>query len=218
MVSTGCSGSLSTIDPAGPAAEAIDTLWWVMLAGGAAILALVLALLALAFRRREPGNAPVRLWIIGLGLVFPGIVLAALLAYGLVIGERLLPRDDMRLVTVEAQSSQYRWIFTHPSASGEAIRTEGVLHIPAGRPVNVAITTEDVIHAFWVPRLAGKVDAIPGHENVLRIEAREPGVYPGRCAEYCGIGHSGHVFRVIAHDEDGWAAFQRGDSNEGSGE
>jgi cytochrome c oxidase subunit II len=214
FVSAGCSGPLSTLDPAGPAAQAIGTVWWVMLAGAAAIFLLVVALLTLAFRRGERREASVRKWIVGGGLVFPIVVLSSLLVYALYLGERLLPRGDVEPLRVAAESSQYAWTFTHPSGAGEgAIRTQGELHIPAGRPVDVALTTRDVIHAFWVPRLAGKLDAIPGHINVLRIEADEPGVYPGVCAEYCGIGHARHVFRVIAHDTEGWARFQRGGSS-----
>ncbi len=199
------------MDPAGPAAEAINTIWWVMLAGAMAIFLFVAALLLLAFRRGEAGEASVRWWIIGGGLVFPGTVLTALLVYALVTGEQLLPTDERSPLQVAAHSSQYEWIFTQPAAGGGAIRTRNVLHIPAGRPVDVALTTSDVIHSFWVPRLAGKLDAIPGHRNVLRIEASEPGTYSGMCAEYCGIGHSGHVFRVIAHDAAGWVQFQSGE-------
>jgi len=199
------------MDPAGPAADAINTLWWVMLAGATAIFLFVATLLLLAFRRPEPREVSVRWWIIGGGLVFPGVVLSALLVYGLITGERLLPNDERPPVHVEAQSSQYQWVFTQPGGAGGTIRTRNVLHIPAGRPIDVTLTTTDVIHSFWVPRLAGKLDAIPGHRNVLRIEASEPGVYPGVCAEYCGIGHSRHGFRVIAHDAAGWVRFQRGE-------
>lgn len=79
-----------------------------------------------------------------------------------------------------------------------------MLHIPASRPVDVAITTVDVIHSFWVPRLAGKFDAIPGHVNVLRIEADAPGDYAGVSAEFSGRGYTRHRFIVRAHDEAAW--------------
>ncbi|WP_212611929.1 cytochrome c oxidase subunit II [Sphingomonas baiyangensis] len=181
-----------------------------MLAGGAAILVLVCALLALAFRPRGAvRDTSVRRWIVGGGLIFPTAILAVLLAYGLVVGERLLPREDPRTIRVVAEASRWQWTFAQPGNAG-MIRTPGVLHIPAGRPVDVELRTLDVIHAFWVPRLAGKLDAIPGHRNVLRIEAGQPGMYYGLCAEYCGIGHAGHGFRVIAHDAAGWASFQAG--------
>ncbi|MEW9855125.1 cytochrome c oxidase subunit II [Novosphingobium sp. M1R2S20] len=208
---SGCSGPLSTMDPAGPSAEAINSIWWAMLAGAAAIFLLVGGLLAWAFVRRGDGTVSARTWIVGGGLIFPTVVLLMLLAYGLVIGERLLPRSGPDVVEVEARSSRWQWTFHHRRADGSVLSTPGVLHIPAGRPVDVVLTTQDVIHAFWVPRLAGKMDAIPGHRNVLRIEAGAPGTHPGICAEYCGIGHARHSFRVVVHDEAGWARFLAGE-------
>lgn len=213
----GCENSLSTVDPAGPAADVIATLWWIMLAGATLIFVFVMVLLALTFRRpgvadadkplAEDGAARGRekVWLVGLGLCFPLVVLAALLAYGLVIGERLLPRDDPAVVTVHAEGRQWEWRFSYADAPD--LVTENVLHIPAATPVDVRITTVDVIHSFWVPRLAGKLDALPGHENVLRIEAWKPGRYAGVSAEYNGPGFLGHQFVVIAHDAEGWSAF-----------
>ena len=150
------------------------------------------------------------MWILGLGLGFPLAVLAALLAYGLVIGERLLPREGPGVVTVRAEGRQWEWRFSYAELPGRV--TESVLHIPAGRPVDVEVTSTDVIHSFWVPRLAGKLDAIPGHVNVLRIEAYEPGEYAGVGAEYNGPGYREHRFTVVAHGEAAWDAFLRGEA------
>ena len=207
----GCEERLSAVHPAGPAADIIATLWWVMLAGAAAILLLVAVLLALAFRRGEgpPGEAAdsrrETVWIKGLGLGFTMIVLAALTAWGLWIGERLLPRPGPDVVAVNAEGRQWAWRFTYPDAPGRV--TEDELHIPAGRPVDVRITSADVIHSFWVPRLAGKLDAIPGHVNTLRIQAWVPGEYAGLSAEFSGPGYRRHQFTVIAHDPAAWDAF-----------
>ncbi|MGX0879082.1 heme/copper-type cytochrome/quinol oxidase subunit 2 [Roseovarius sp. MBR-154] len=179
-----------------------------MFAGGALVFVLVMVLLGLAFRSRSgAGGEPrqVRVWILTLGIGFPMLVLAALLAYGLVIGERLLPRNDAEVVRVGAEGRRWSWTFSYDDASGQT--TKDVLHIPAGRPVDVEITTTDVIHSFWVPRLAGKLDAIPGHVNVLRIEADEPGTYKGFSAEFSGSGYGWFTFEVTAHDIDGWDAF-----------
>jgi cytochrome c oxidase subunit II len=209
---TGCEGTLSVVNPAGPAARIVATLWWVMLSGAAVIFALVMVLLFLPFLRRAKGGdnvRHVRVWIIGLGLVFPMAVLAALLAYGLVVGERLLPRADNNVVSVGAEGRRWTWTFTYEDAPERT--TEAVLHIPAGQPVDVAITTADVIHSFWVPRLAGKLDAIPGHVNVLRIEADEPGTYRGVSAEFSGADYARFTFAVIAHDASEWEAFLRGE-------
>lgn len=201
------------MDPGGPAARAIATLWWVMLAGAVLIFALVMALLALAFRKRAPAANEAqheKLWVIRLGIAFPVVVLLALLGYGLVVGERLLPRTGPDVVSVGAEARRMAWTFTYGDAPGRT--TENVLHIPAGRPVDVAVTTTDVIHSFWVPRLAGKIDAIPGHVNVLRIEADEPGVYAGRSAEFSGPGYDHFAFTLVAHDAAAWESFVTGET------
>lgn len=188
------------------------TLWWVMLAGAATLTLLVMSLLALAFRRgRQSREARPALWIGWLGLAMPGAVLLALLGYALMLGERSIGRRVQGQVVVEAIGHQWYWTFRQPGTAG-AIATRDVLHIPAGRPVDVRIASADVIHSFWVPRLGGKMDAIPGQVNVLRIEAAQPGVFEAQCAEFCGLHHATHRFRVVAHDEAGWAAFQRDDS------
>ena len=70
---------------------------------------------------------------------------------------------------------------------------------PRAFQIDVVVTSRDVIHAFWIPRLAGKIDAVPGHANVLRIQADVPGRYQGLCNEFCGNGHSGMRFDVIVH-------------------
>ncbi|WEZ85983.1 cytochrome B (plasmid) [Rhizobium sp. 32-5/1] len=199
------------LHPAGPAAHAISELWWVMLACGLAIFLFVMALLFAALYR--PANPSVQdrdesgtnFWMWGLGLGFPVVTLAALTLYGLFIGERLVPHAAHDLVTVQADARQWAWTFRYGESRVNA--TEGVLHIPAGRPVNVEITSTDVIHSFWVPRLAGKLDAIPGHVNVLRIEAARPGTYDGQSSEFSGRGYREHVFTVEAHDAASWATF-----------
>ncbi|WP_417525924.1 cytochrome c oxidase subunit II [Marinovum sp.] len=195
--------------PAGPAAAIIASLWWVLL-GGATLICLFVAGLLLWAWRRPAGAADARGYVLGLGLAFPITVLAALLAYGLVVGERLLPRAVPEVVSVRAEARQWAWRFGYDDAPGR--ETEGVLHIPAGRPVDVAITTADVVHSFWVPRLAGKLDAVPGHVNTLRIEAWEPGRYDGVSAEFSGDGYRDHRFVVVAHDAEGWQAFLQGET------
>jgi heme/copper-type cytochrome/quinol oxidase subunit 2 len=203
----GCEDRLSTVHPAGPAAAAIAELWWVMLAGAVAIFLFVMALIALAFRRGGDGRGPHRVWIAGLGLAFPIVVLSALLIWGLVLGERhLIPGDDAPVVQAEAR--QWAWTFRYPE-SGRA-PTEDILLIPAGLPVDVELTSRDVIHSFWVPRLAGKLDAIPGRTNVLRLQADAPGDYAGVSAEFSGTGYLGHRFTVRALDADEWNAFLAG--------
>lgn len=175
-----------------------------MLAGGTVIFLAVFAMLALAIARpgalRAFGAGRMLLWG---GLVVPGVILAALVTAALALGERLLatPRPDMphtdMPLRIEAVARQWAWEFRYPEGEVAFDR----LHVPAGRDVDFAVVSVDVIHSFWIPRLGGKIDAIPGHENVVRLRADRPGVYGGVCAEYCGTGHAGMTFTVEAHGE-----------------
>ena len=201
----GCSGPLSTLDPSGPAAASIATLWWVMLAGAAALFALVMVLFVQVIRRPGWGSgvSPAR-WIVLGGLVLPAAILPPLVAYALVAGERLLPLPGNAPPRIEAEGRQWVWTFRYPDYGG--VETRNVLHLPAGIPVDIVVTSLDVIHAFWVPRLAGKIDAVPGHLNRLRIRADQAGRYEGLCNQFCGLGHPGMRFVVIAHRAEDFAA------------
>jgi cytochrome c oxidase subunit II len=211
MAAGGCSGPLSTLDGAGPAAAHVANFWWVMLAGATAIALLVFVLLLLAFMRRgSAGRTSPTLWIGGLGVAMPIVVLLGLVGYALMLGERIIAPGVSGTVVIDATGRQWSWEFSHRIGDATQV-THNEMHMPAGRPVVLRIAAFDVIHSFWVPRLAGKMDAIPGQVNLLRIQAEQPGVYEGQCAEFCGSGHSGHLFRVIAHDEAGWTAFQQGE-------
>jgi cytochrome c oxidase subunit 2 len=169
-----------------------------MLAGSLVLFALVMVLFALAFLRPGWGaSVPPHRWIVLGGLALPAVVLVPLVAYGLVAGERLLPLPGATPPRIEVRAEQWGWAFHYPDHGGR--RTVGVLHLPAGTPVDIAVTSRDVIHSFWIPRLAGKIDAIPGRVNVLRIRADAPGRYEGTCAEFCGVGHAGMRFQVVAH-------------------
>ena len=138
------------------------------------------------------------------GLALPAVVLVPLVAYGLVAGERLLPLPGVVPPRIEVRAERWGWAFRYPDHGGKT--TAGVLHLPVGTPVDIMVTSRDVIHAFWIPRLAGKIDAIPGRVNVLRIQVDAPGRYEGTCAEFCGTGHAGMRFEVVAHPAGEFAA------------
>lgn len=172
---------------------------------GSLVLFLMVGILyALAFRRpKAMARYTVGQWIVGGGLIMPVVVLTALVAAAFVLGERLIPKPmEDEPPRVHAMAQQWSWQFGYDDVEGQTLQ----LHIPAGMPVDVVVTTSDVIHSFWVPRLAGKIDAIPGHENVLRIEADRPGTYRGVCAEFCGDGHTRMRFTVIAHAAEDYEA------------
>lgn len=180
-----------------------------MLAGSVLLFAVVMALFALAYLRTTwVARITPAQWIIGGGLVLPIPVLVLLTGTALVLGEQLLPRGNAP-IRIEAHAARWHWAFSYPDGRAMPDQT---LHIPAGEPVDIVVTAEDVIHSFWVPRLGGKIDAIPGHTNIIRLEADEPGVYWGQCAEYCGEGHDGMQFRVEAHSSEDFAALMEGAS------
>jgi cytochrome c oxidase subunit 2 len=204
-----CSGDLSAVDPAGPSAQSIATLWWVMLWGAIAIFVPVLALILLAvFRPGFASNIPAKNWIVWGGLVLPTVVLTALVTFALFQGERLLAKPLATMpLKVAVDARQWAWDFSYPDADIDGVTN--VLHIPAGQPVDILVTSSDVIHSFWVPRLGGKIDAIPGHTNTIRLQADRPGTYHGVCAEFCGTGHSEMPFTVIAHALENYDAALR---------
>ncbi len=194
---------LSTLHPAGDAAADTALLWWVLLAVSALILIFVIGAAILAMRR-SPSDAPLpeRLIFGGLGLAIPSLILAGLLGAAIVLGARWLgPRDDEVRVALVADLNG--WTARHRRGADELF-TRNLVVIPAGQRIEFLVTSQDVIHSFWIPRLGGKVDAIPGRTNRIRLHAREPGLLLGQCAEYCGPNHAHMQFRVLVTGPDDW--------------
>ncbi|KRE17738.1 hypothetical protein ASE63_00590 [Bosea sp. Root381] len=204
----GCSGPLSALAPAGPAADSIVTLFLVLLGLSALSFIVIFGIFILAWRRDRSRKVRLRLFLIGGGLVFPLVLLTIATVYGVALGERITGARTSPSLTVEARAERWHWQFTRQTGRGSVTRPN-VLHIPAGRTVEVIVTSSDVIHSFWVPRLAGKIDAIPGMRNRILLRADIPGRYNGVCAEFCGTGHTAMNFSVVAHDADGWAAHDK---------
>ena len=196
-------------DPAGPYAGSIATLSWVLIATCAAVLAVVIAALWIALfgsdRLKSRLGGTRTIWIGG--IAFPVVVLTALLVYGLSLTRQLtapVPADAMR---VRITGEMWWWRVAYLDRQGRPVMLDAnELHIPAGRPVLLELESNDVIHSFWVPRLSGKLDMVPGRRNVLPIQADAPGVFAGQCAEYCGGPHALMGFVVIAHEP---AEFER---------
>lgn len=114
------------------------------------------------------------------------------------------PTDDV--LEVRVVGYQWWWAFEYPDLG---IVTANEMRIPAGKAVNLTLESADVVHSFWVPRLAGKVDVVPNRQNTMWIQADEPGDYWGQCAEYCGTSHANMRFLVVALEQeefDEWVA------------
>jgi len=138
------------------------------------------------------------------GLVVPAGVLFLLLAWGLTLAAGLttIQGDELRM---RVSGNIYWWRVSYLDAAGKELHADAnELHIPVGRPVVIDMVSEDVIHSFWVPKLGGKMDMIPGRTNRLKLQADRAGVYGGQCAEFCGGAHSLMGFVVVAHEPEDW--------------
>lgn len=187
------------MNPASAQADHIANVWQVMAWGSLSILLMMMALVLFAVRAHA-GGRPRRqsLWLLlGGGVLFPLSVMAALLAYAYMAA----PSQGEAMYRVQVTAHQWWWEVRYPDAPGALRHSVNVLHIPTGVPVLIELDASDVIHSFWVPRLGGKMDAIPGRRNRLVYTADQAGTYHGQCAEYCGPGHASMGFQVIAYDE-----------------
>ena len=194
------------LDPQGPFSNTVTTLAWVLIALVTLIFALVCAALWVALHgsdglRARLGGEGVVKWF---GLIVPTGVLFLLLAWGttMVAGMTTIKGDELRM---RVSGNIYWWRVSYLDAAGNEIHADAnELHIPVGRPVVVDMVSEDVIHSFWVPRLGGKMDMVPGRTNRLKLQADQAGVYGGQCAEFCGGAHALMGFVVVAHEPAAW--------------
>jgi cytochrome c oxidase subunit 2 len=213
----GCGGYQDTLNPHSHAAGDITNLFWVMMAVAFGGLALVTGLLVFAWVRRRrrgvggdaddphPGEKPAWFVVVGMGVVFPLIVIVALFIVSdwAIVKVTQAPAESSTAMTVKAIGHQWYWAFRYP---GTKVVTADELHIPVDTRVNLVATTADVIHSFWVPELNRKIDTIPGQENRILLYANQADVYRGQCAEYCGLQHAHMGMLVFAQPK---AEFQR---------
>jgi cytochrome c oxidase subunit 2 len=140
--------------------------------------------------------------------IAPIILLAFFIAptVGGIVDLGRTPKDS---VEVDVTGVQWAWQFAYPDPAGGAVIQApiGEMHIPVGKTIALKLKAGDVIHSFWVPRLAGKTDAIPGRANHMWLKATETGTFEGQCAEFCGLGHGVMRFKVVVEEQadyDAW--------------
>jgi cytochrome c oxidase subunit 2 len=210
-----------TFDAAGPNAQKIDTLQRPVFAIAGVVLVLVaIAVIYVVIRYRDRGQ-PIPEQTHGKPALEIGLtILPALILIGVAIPTvgtlmALAKTDDTECV-VNVTGQQWWWEVDYPVQEGcggidQAIITSGQMVIPAETKVLVRGTSRDVIHSWWVPRLNGKRDMVPGRVHTLRMEADEPGIYAGQCAEFCGLSHANMRMEVVAltaEDFETWKANQ----------
>ena len=227
LLMAGCSqfdGPQNTFSPAGEVAQEQKFLFlfvtWIALP----IMVLVLGAIvyaAIRFRRRsddEPlpkqvhGNTALELtWTI-----IPVILLVIIAVPTLDGIAKLGAKKGDSAFNVTITGTRFTWEFDYNDvmdADGQPLFTTDELHVPVCAVVAADVEAKDVLHSFWIPRLAGKQDAVPGRTNHLWFQADKPGTYEGQCAEFCGIGHSNMRMRVVvqtAEDFRTWATEQGG--------
>jgi cytochrome c oxidase subunit II len=199
----------AVLQPAGPAAQAIAEIGWLLIIGAGAIFMAVMSLLGWALRRHAPQlrAAP---WIAGAGVAFPIVVLVALFVYALPLSPSWRPVPPAGALVISVEARMWWWEVRYPGDGGASgFVTANEIHIPAGRPVYLALSSADVIHSFWVPALGGKMDMVPGRMQHLLLSADQPGVLRGQCAEYCGEQHARMALHVVAQEPQAFEAWRQ---------
>jgi cytochrome c oxidase subunit 2 len=199
-----------SLEPAGPAAESISDLWWVMLWLGSAVFLVFAVALAIALTRRPRERTATgtqrRLdrWILGGGVVLPAVVVVVVFGATVQVMRDLPDDPEGDALVVEITGFQWAYEVAYPE---HGVEGADELHLPVGRQVALHLRSEDVIHSFWVPELAGKLDLLPDGTNVLVLRADEPGEWSARCAEFCGEKHASMQLPVVAEPPEEFASW-----------
>jgi len=211
LVCAGCTGRQTVLAPMGPQAAQLSWLLWSFIVICAVIWLLVMLVLVLALQHR---TVPVQhserraAVIVGISIAVSVLVIIALtvMSYAATRGLSVAADDP---VVVRLLGFQWWWEVTYIDRRlDRTLVTANEIHIPVGRPVRIEFSAADVIHSFWVPNLAGKMDLIPGRSNDLTFIARRPGVYRGQCAEFCGLQHAHMALLVIAEEPAAFEAWR----------
>jgi len=210
----GCGGRQSIVAPRSHQAHVISLLWWWMLGASVVVFAGAVGLLALAFLRRRSAGLPLvgkredlaGGMVIGFGIVVPLVVLVTLFGASDIYAVRFseAPAPGSTAMTVDVTGHQWWWEVRYP---GSQAVTANEVHIPVNTRVRVLATTDDVIHSLWVPRLARKIDMIPGRENAILLDTPDAGRYVGQCSEFCGLAHANMRIAVVAEPAASFAAW-----------
>lgn len=207
-----CNRHQSALDVFGDEAATVRHLTIVMLIGAIVIAAGVAALMIAAVRAPE-GRLTLKggMRLVGwLGGALPVVVLLGLLLYSLP-AMRPLPvaQNDLRIAV---EGEQFWWRVRYQPPGAAPVVTANEIRVPVGRTVQFDLTAGDVIHSFWIPGLAGKMDMIPGRTNTLVVRATKAGRFRGVCTEFCGLSHALMAFDVVAMEPaafDAWLANER---------
>lgn len=195
----------SALDPAGPYAGAIARLWWIFFITLSAIYVVVaLFILTATFRRRASGESSDRRLTIAVSSAV-GVtvtILFAFLFFSTSTGNALTSTNGKAPLKITVKAQQWWWSVQYEGAdASRMITTANEIYLPVGRPAEVKLKSNDVIHSLWIPNLQGKRDLIPGHDSSFFIQADRAGKWEGQCAEFCGLQHAKMRLDVTAIPE-----------------
>lgn len=214
---TGCGltedDPMSTINPAGEAGDIVQNIYGIVFILSVVVFVLVegaLVFVLIKYRnnprsghgRPKPVHGNTRLEV--LWTVIPAIILVVI-AIPTLQGIADLAEESDENFQVTVYGHQFYFEFEYPEYDG--LNVDNELHVPVGQRVELTLISKDVIHSFWIPRLAGKTDIMPGQTNHMWFEASEPGTYIGQCAELCGVGHAEMRMSVVAETPEDFAAW-----------
>ncbi|TIQ36167.1 MAG: cytochrome c oxidase subunit II [Mesorhizobium sp.] len=202
----GCAGVQSALDPHGEQADTLAFLFWTFTAVLGLVWLVTMAGLLFALTRPrggrdEPAEAHPAVKRPMLAAFAAMLASSAIVLCGLTVlsfgGQRVIFESAaLGSPTISVTGHQWWWQVRYEGDDG--FETANEIRIPVGSPVDIKLATADVIHSFWIPSLAGKLDLIPGKVNELQIEASKPGIYRGQCAEFCGQQHAHMAIFVVA--------------------
>jgi cytochrome c oxidase subunit 2 len=202
LLLAGCTGPQSALETAGPTADLLAGLFWGMSIGSLVVWVAVVALAVYAvyFARRPWSARQVRLLVVGGGVALPSVVLTALLAHGLSLLPAMLAAAPPGSLVIHVTGHQWWWRVRYLRDGDVPVELANEIRLPVDRPIELRLDSADVIHTFWVPALAGKVDMIPGRRTRLLLRASRTGTFRGTCAEYCGTSHALMAFDVVVQE------------------
>lgn len=201
-------------------ARSIADLYWVMFGAAVVVLAIVVGALVIAgirFRERPGHQARQYHGNSLLELIWTIVPTLMVISFSVLSFQRLAlvnDADSGTAMTVKAEGKQWVWNFQYPAdpkfklSDGTYLTAAEELHVPVGQKVKIELSSKDVIHAFYVPKLGGQKDAVPGRDTVTWIQADRPGTYSGQCIEFCGTGHADMLLTIVAQNPTDYAAWQ----------
>ncbi len=210
----------SALAPAGASAAEVAWLWWLMLGVCTTVFLLVVGAVLAALRHshvhadrgQARGERRAR-FAVGAAVGVTVIVLVGLLVASIVTGRAIQAIDQRNAVALRITGYQWWWDVEYEDAvPARHVRTANELHLPVGRPARIALVSTDVIHSFWAPNLAGKIDLVPGRTNVLWLRADRAGVFRAQCAEFCGVQHAHMALDIVVQppeEFDAWLDARR---------